>query len=670
MGELEIPGFSDYLQRIEGEHLLGLGRNADMNTGRSLEPQISLYDVSDLQDPQLTERVPFAESGQVWSDAYVDHHAISYFPEYGVLAIPMSTAEQKRGGQNDLWPFVWDERYELWLFQIDVAADDRPVRVLGRIEHDSVVRRSLRIGATLYSISDDQIQVHPIQDPASLLASIPLGPLVMSDNFRIDSDRVDQPLDVLGNDLLGQDETAQIVQVGPTQHGASVTIAEDGRTLLYTPADGFFGRDRFTYVAAGVEGEDTATVDVYVELTVDEDSSANLLQILASPEVAVPAPARIVSATSIFQETVLEITADGQGLLYSPGPDTYGADVLTLSIEAGDPAQLLQRYVQVFVRDINDPPIARDDHYVLRTPSTDHVLRVLANDTALPDAGERLEIVTVGPTSGGGEVRIDEQGQRLLYNPPTGGADTDSFTYTVADGRGGMDQATVTIELRSSNDGDAMAALAVDDLADRLQISPAVIQVLSIGDVDWPDACLGVPSDAAACAAVMVPGYRILLAHNNAVHVYHTDRDRLVRYAGVDTGDTPLARIRLEAVDSDGNAITSIQSGKSFLLNVYAEDLRRDAQGVYAAYVDILYRDRLLHVDGDVAFGAEFINGRTVRIDTPGLVDEIGAFGGLSPLGAGERVIASIPLVADRAGSAKFTLAEADEVGNELLLYG
>ncbi len=670
VGELEIPGFSDYLQRIEGDYLLGLGRDADIGTGRWLAPQISLYDVTDFHNPQLADRRSFAESAQVWSDAFWDHHAISYYPEYGVLAIPMTSVESTPAEPDNWRPWLWQERNELWVFQIDVTAGDEAIGLLGRIEHDSVVRRSLRIGEMLYSVSEHEVQVHPILDPSTQLATVPLGPLVLNDFFRVDSDRVDEPLDVLANDLLGRDETARITSVGEIQHGGTVTIAADGRSLLYTPADGFFGVETFTYVASGVEGEGTATVHVDVTLTVDEDSTDNLLKPLSGLELDIDTPARIVAAEPLHPEAVLQITSDEQGLLYSPAPDFTGPDWLILTIEFGEPVQTLQRHVDVFVRDVNDPPVAADDVFVLRAQSPQHILRVLANDTTLPDGGEQLEIVAVGPTSGGGEVQIDERGQRLLYRPPTDDTRFDSFTYTVSDGRGGLDEATVTIELREWNDGDVMATIAAEDLAERLQLPLPEILVLSIEETDWPDACLGIAADSAACADVIVPGYRILLVHGSQVHAYHTDRDQTVRYAGVDAEDAPLVRIWLEAVDAEGNGIDSVQSGESFTLNIYAEDLRHNSQGVYAAYVDVLYRNRLLRVDGDVSFAADYPNGQKAESDTPGLIDEVGAFAGLTPLGGGEHRIASVTLVADRAGLARLALAAADEIGSEVLLYG
>lgn len=51
------------------------------------------------------------------------------------------------------------------------------------------------------------------------------------------------------------------------------------------------------------------------------------------------------------------------------------------------------------------------------------------------------------------------------------------------------------------------------DLAEHVNASPADIAVISIDEVTWSDASLGVPGGFAA--QVITPGYVIILGHNN-----------------------------------------------------------------------------------------------------------------------------------------------------------
>jgi uncharacterized secreted protein with C-terminal beta-propeller domain len=87
---LQISGFSNYLQIIDQNFLIGLGRNADPTNGQALEPQLSLFDVANFNAPKLLEQLSIG-SEESWSEAFTDHHAISYFPDYHILAIPVNS---------------------------------------------------------------------------------------------------------------------------------------------------------------------------------------------------------------------------------------------------------------------------------------------------------------------------------------------------------------------------------------------------------------------------------------------------------------------------------------------------------------------------------------------------------------------------------------------------
>jgi hypothetical protein len=132
----------------------------------------------------------------------------------------------------------------------------------------------------------------------------------------------------------------------------------------------------------------------------------------------------------------------------------------------------------------------------------------------------------------------------------------------------------------------------------------------------------------------------------------------------------PVVELRLETVDQDGQSIGELETGERFNLHVYAQDVRQDPQGVFAAYLDVLYSSRLVQVDGEIVFGESYPNGHSGETADAGLINEFGAFAGMNPLGSGETLVASIPMRALRAGQAKFLPAEADEVWNEVLVFG
>eukprot|EP00549_Striatella_unipunctata_P026578 CAMPEP_0118705550 /NCGR_PEP_ID=MMETSP0800-20121206/19927_1 /TAXON_ID=210618 ORGANISM="Striatella unipunctata, Strain CCMP2910" /NCGR_SAMPLE_ID=MMETSP0800 /ASSEMBLY_ACC=CAM_ASM_000638 /LENGTH=492 /DNA_ID=CAMNT_0006607711 /DNA_START=108 /DNA_END=1586 /DNA_ORIENTATION=+ len=99
MGELQIPGFSNYLHPINDEQTLVLGVGQDVNpeTGRNLGLQISLFDVSDLTAPKQVTKYVVNEGGSSYSSAQNNHLAFRYLKESRVLILPVSLYDRSRG---------------------------------------------------------------------------------------------------------------------------------------------------------------------------------------------------------------------------------------------------------------------------------------------------------------------------------------------------------------------------------------------------------------------------------------------------------------------------------------------------------------------------------------------------------------------------------------------
>ncbi len=165
VGELKVPGFSSYLQPLDATHLLGIGRDVDPTTGRVLGLQLSVFDVGHPAQPRRASTYTFAGDGwQSWSSALWDHHALAWFPEQGILTLPVQ--------QGD-W---WSGSTGLVVFRVDLAADGTFTR-LGEISHASgAVERGVRIGDLLYSVSAGEVKVHRVDDPSVEIAGVKLTP--------------------------------------------------------------------------------------------------------------------------------------------------------------------------------------------------------------------------------------------------------------------------------------------------------------------------------------------------------------------------------------------------------------------------------------------------------------------------------------------------------------
>jgi len=96
----------------------------------------------------------------------------------------------------------------------------------------------------------------------------------------------------------------------------------------------------------------------------------------------------------------------------------------------------------VTVTAVNNPPVANNDVYQV-TKSTSNTLQVRTNDT--DPNGNPLTITAVTqPAAGRGSVYVGPGGTYLIYNAPST-IGTASFSYTLSDGAGGVDTATVSI---------------------------------------------------------------------------------------------------------------------------------------------------------------------------------------------------------------------------------
>jgi hypothetical protein len=84
-GELQLRGYSAYLDPIDATHLIGVGQDADA-TGQTQGTQISLFDVADLTAPVRLAvfRLRFGHSA-----AEFDPHAFLYWPASRLLVIPV-----------------------------------------------------------------------------------------------------------------------------------------------------------------------------------------------------------------------------------------------------------------------------------------------------------------------------------------------------------------------------------------------------------------------------------------------------------------------------------------------------------------------------------------------------------------------------------------------------
>jgi Ca2+-binding RTX toxin-like protein len=256
----------------------------------------------------------------------------------------------------------------------------------------------------------------------------------------------DQPvtIDVLGNDTDVDGDTVSLKEVGTPSNGEAEIV--DGK-IVYTPNDDFNGTDTFSYtVTDGNGGTDTATVTVKVgavndapvaeddEADVDEDSSV-LINVLGNDTDPDSDPLFITEVGTPANGTA-EIEA-GQ-IRYEPNSDFNGTDTFTYTISDGNGGTDTAT-VTVTIDAVNDAPVAVDDE---ETTEEDQAVTidVIGNDS--DPEGDPLTVTEVEDPSNGTAEIVDN---KILYTPDPGFDGTDTFQYSITDGNGGVDIATITV---------------------------------------------------------------------------------------------------------------------------------------------------------------------------------------------------------------------------------
>jgi hypothetical protein len=262
------------------------------------------------------------------------------------------------------------------------------------------------------------------------------------------------------------------------------TLTGEVPDLIYTPNENFDKSDSFEFIVN--DGElDSEPALVAITVTPVNDAPVAHEQTVSLNEDE--SKAIVLSATEVDDEDVLtyEIisqpaygTLDGDppNVTYTPAANYYGPDAFEFEVSDGiaDPSSAL---VTIVVNPVNDAPVAADD--TAATAEDNPVdINVLANDEDVD--GDALSVSDfVQPIYG----TVDDNGNgTLTYTPYLNYFGSDSFSYTLSDGAGGTDDATVNITINPIND-----APVAKNQSPELDEDETISIVLSVTDVENDD---------------------------------------------------------------------------------------------------------------------------------------------------------------------------------------
>ncbi len=282
-------------------------------------------------------------------------------------------------------------------------------------------------------------------------------------------------VDVLANDSDDNGDPLTVTAVTGAQHGtATITGTGAATKILYTPATTWSGTDVLTYTIS--DGTLTATAHLTIATADAPPTAGNYTQpVPGGTPTTLDAAAHAtdpngdpLTVTAAGPATHGTVTLDSNGnIIYTPDPAYAGPDTLTYTVSDGHGATATATITLTIA---NQPPTAGNDMTLV--PLNGHaVIPVLTNDTDPNSDPLTVSAVTL-PAHGTAVANSDGT---ITYTPVPGFLGSDAFGYTVSDGHGGTDSATVTVTVANQPPSAADDTATASGLAG----SPITIPVLA-----------------------------------------------------------------------------------------------------------------------------------------------------------------------------------------------
>jgi VCBS repeat-containing protein len=283
---------------------------------------------------------------------------------------------------------------------------------------------------------------------------------VVDDEFYVPADTVGRTLDVLANDrdFTQFTSTLTIVDAGPTLRGGTVTIAPDGRHLVYSSPEGLAVDDFFRYVVENEVGN-RRSARVLVRsvipqlngvLSAADDHFAvaygetTVLDVLFNDNMMPANESGLVLSTNVVETSIPgQPVVSGNRFVYTA---TNGLSPLTFiyEVSAGG-ASVARAAVVVDVVDRRGTLKLQNDTLSVLAGSTTNTLDVLSNDNLITGATNHLRIAELLDPAAFGLATTNALATALVYTPNPSFMGVEQLRYLATDGIGGTGTGVVTV---------------------------------------------------------------------------------------------------------------------------------------------------------------------------------------------------------------------------------
>ena len=244
----------------------------------------------------------------------------------------------------------------------------------------------------------------------------------------------------------------------PESGGAITKFNKDTGKLVYTPADGFTGQDRFTFKANdGIADSNTAQVTVTVGQAPSPPPVAESQSITTTSgtptditlKATDPDGNALTYAIASDPESgeISEFDEDTGKLVYTPADGFTGQDRFTFKANDGS-ADSNTAQVTVTVGQAPSPPPVAESQSITTTSGTPTDITLKATD---PDGNALTYAIASDPESG--EIsEFDEDTGKLVYTPADGFTGQDRFTFKANDGSADSNTGNIRMTINDNQD--------------------------------------------------------------------------------------------------------------------------------------------------------------------------------------------------------------------------
>lgn len=156
LGELKIPGFSEYMYPYGDGLLLGFGMDADETSGRTKDLKLSMFDITDPAN--VTEQDMTTIDGCQYSPALSSHKAMLVHPGKNLIGF----------AATDDWR---NEKYMIYKYTGDGFEKQAVITVNDQYNYYAMTDiRGLFVGDNFYVVSDAALQVFDIDTFSQILS--------------------------------------------------------------------------------------------------------------------------------------------------------------------------------------------------------------------------------------------------------------------------------------------------------------------------------------------------------------------------------------------------------------------------------------------------------------------------------------------------------------------